>query len=117
MRDKFYKSKAWNNVRLYIWYKQNCLCARCHRAVYVDGITEWLPKEKRLKGIVHHKEYLNDNNYTDDDVALNEDKLEGICIDCHNQEHFANDVIRSDVMFDESGNLVPKRYIPPIENE
>lgn len=107
-RKEFYKSKAWKDTRRYIWLKQSCLCNRCHRAVYVDGLTKWIPKEERLKGIVHHKEYLTDNNYTDDNISLNEDNLEGICIDCHNKEHFRSDIIRQDLMFDDNGDIIPR---------
>lgn len=102
----FYQSKAWKQVRKNIWLKQSCLCAKCHRPVYVDKISEWIPKEKRLKGIVHHKIHLDFNNVYDDSIALNEDNLEGLCIDCHNKEHFSTNVTKSDVMFDEEGNLV-----------
>lgn len=106
MRKDFYQSKAWKDTRKYIWIKQHCLCARCGKPVYVDGISSWLPKEKRLVGIVHHKIYLNEDNYTDDDISLNEDNLEGICIECHNQEHIAKPNVRQGMMFDEYGNLV-----------
>ena len=108
-RQSFYNSKAWKDMRKYIWLKQSCLCARCHRAVYVDGISDYIPKEKRLVGIVHHEEYLNDFNILDDSIALNEDLLKGICIDCHNEEHnLGSGVTKKDVMFDENGNLIPK---------
>lgn len=107
-RKEFYQSKVWKQVRKNIWLKQSCLCAECHRPVYVDKISEWIPKEKRLKGIVHHKEYLNDININDESISLNEDNLEGLCIDCHNKEHFTTDVTKSDVMFDEEGNLVKR---------
>lgn len=107
-RKAFYQSKAWKDIRKYIWLKQNCLCARCNKAVYVGGISKWLPKDKRLIGIVHHKEYLNDINIYDTNISLNEDNLEGICIDCHNKEHFeGTGVTKDDVMFDEQGNLIP----------
>lgn len=109
-RKDLYKSKAWKETRRIIWIKQACLCNRCKRPVYVDGLTEWIPKEKRLIGIVHHKEYLTDINYTDPDIALNENNLEGICIDCHNQEHLNKIPIRKGLWFDEYGNLT---NIPP----
>lgn len=105
-RQEFYQTKVWKQQRQYIWLKQHCLCARCNRAVYVDGISKWIPKEKRLKGIVHHKEYLTDVNFNDNDIALNENNLEGLCIDCHNNEHFKSTSTRNDVMFDEEGNLI-----------
>lgn len=105
-RQEFYQTKAWKQIRKNIWLKQSCLCNRCHRPVYVNGISEYIPKDKRLKGIVHHKEYLTDINFNDDSIALNEDNLEGLCIDCHNKEHFNTGVTRNDVMFDEEGNLI-----------
>ena len=108
-RQSFYNSKAWKQMRKYIWLKQSLLCNRCHRAVYVDGISEWIPKEKRLIGIVHHKNYLNNQNINDDNITLNENNLEGICIDCHNTEHLEGiGSTKNDVMFDKAGNLIPK---------
>ena len=107
-RKDLYKSKAWEKTRNYIWLKQACLCNRCHRAVYVDGLTPWLPKEKRLKGIVHHKQYLTDQNYTDDSIAFAEENLEGLCIDCHNREHFGTGATREGLTFDEFGNLIQR---------
>lgn len=108
-RKEFYQSKIWKQQRYYIWLKQHCLCARCSRAVYVDGLSKWIPKDKRLKGVVHHKIYLDNNNIYDISVSLNEDNLEGLCIDCHNKEHFNLLATREDVLFDEDGNLIPKR--------
>lgn len=107
-REEFYQSKPWKMVRRNVWLKQRCLCIRCKRAVYVNGISKFIPKEKRLKGIVHHKEYLNDDNYLDINVSLNEDNLEGLCIDCHNQEHFSSLSTREDLKFDSDGNLIPR---------
>lgn len=104
-RQEFYQTKAWKSVRKAIWLKQSCLCNRCHRAVYVDGLSKWIPKEKRLKGIVHHKEYLTDDNFGDINIALNEDNLEGVCIDCHNNEHFKSTSTRDGLLFDENGNI------------
>lgn len=107
-REEFYQTKVWKLVRKNIWLKQSCLCNRCHRPVYVNGISEWIPKEKRLKGIVHHKEYLTDINFNDDSISLNEDNLEGVCIDCHNKEHHSTLVTRNDLVFDSEGNIVPR---------
>lgn len=109
VREKFYQSKAWKSVRKNVWLKQSCLCARCNRPVWIKGISdENVPKEKRIKGIVHHRVYLNDINFMDDSIALNEDLLEGLCIDCHNAEHFKTNSMRSDVTFDSDGNLISK---------
>lgn len=108
VREKFYQSKAWKNVRRYVWLKQHCLCARCHRPVFVRGLSDYIPKDKRVKGIVHHVEYLNDTNVYDDSIALNENMLEGLCIECHNKEHFKSNSVRNDVTFDENGDLIAK---------
>ena len=83
IRKEFYNSKAWKSTRKNIWIKQNLLCNRCHKPVYVDGISEWLPKDKRRIGIVHHKEYLDNINIADYNITLREDNLEGLCKDCH----------------------------------
>lgn len=106
-RQEFYQTKAWKKVRKNIWLKQSCLCARCDRPVYVDGLSPWMSKEKRLKGIIHHKEYLDDTNFNDINISLNEDNLEGLCIDCHNKEHFKSLVTRKDLRFDDDGNIIP----------
>ena len=51
-------------------------------------------------------------NINDENISLNEDNLEGLCIDCHNNEHFSTNVTKLDVMFDEKGNLVKRWYSP-----
>lgn len=104
-RSQFYHSKVWNQVRKNIWLKQNLLCNRCGLPVYVDGISDYIPKENRRTGIVHHKIYLDNINVYDDTIALDEDNLEGICIDCHNKEHFKTNGIRNDYLFDDDGNI------------
>ena len=107
-RAEFYQSKAWKQLRKVIWLRQHCLCARCGRAVYVKGLTDYIPNDKRVKGIVHHKEYLDDVNVYDDSISLNEEKLEGLCIFCHNTEHFKSKSPQHDVIFDSNGNLIKK---------
>ncbi|MCM1052460.1 MAG: hypothetical protein NC483_00560 [Ruminococcus sp.] len=111
-RQEFYQTKAWKQVRKNIWLKQSCLCARCHRPVYVNGISDYVSKDKRLKGIVHHKEYLTDVNFNDINISLNENNLEGVCIDCHNVEHFTASVTRNDLTFDVEGNIILKENPP-----
>lgn len=104
-RKQFYHSKVWNQVRKNIWLKQNLLCNRCGLPVYVDGISDYIPKENRRIGIVHHKIYLDNINVYDDNIALDEDNLEGICITCHNKEHFKTNGIRNNYLFDDDGNI------------
>ena len=105
IRKEFYQSKAWQDVRKTVWIKQNLLCNRCHKPVYVDGISDYLPKGKRRTGIVHHKIYLDDSNVSDKDITLNIDNLEGLCKDCHEKEHNKGQATRNNYYFDEDGNL------------
>lgn len=108
IRKDFYHSKAWQDVRKTIWLKQNLLCNRCHRPVYVDGISEYIPKDKRIIGIVHHKIYLDEININDINVTLNIDNLEGLCKDCHEKEHKSSAGLRKEYEFDEEGNLIKR---------
>lgn len=108
VRKDFYNSKAWKQVKNNIWIKQHLLCNRCHKPVYVDGLSDYLPKDKRRTGIVHHKIYLNNSNVYDDSIALDEKNLEGICKDCHELEHHQDQVTRDEYAFDELGSLILK---------
>ena len=78
--------------------------------MYVDGISEYIPKEKRRIGIVHHKEYLDDYNVSNTDITLNIDNLEGLCKDCHEKEHNTSPSIRKEYLFDEEGNLIKRAW-------
>ena len=107
-RQEIYNSKAWKQIRYGYALYRNCKCERCQRAVYVTGINDYLPKEKRLRYIVHHKRYINELNKNDDEVVYDWDNLELLCIDCHNDEHFGIKSTKKGLKFDEYGNLVEK---------
>ena len=108
IRKDFYQSKAWKQVRKNVWIKQNLLCAICNKPVYVDGLSDYLPKEKRRTGIVHHKIWLDNNNIQDDNITLNEDNLIGICKECHELVHHENKSCRKDMIFDEDGYIIKR---------
>lgn len=109
IRKEFYNSKLWKEVKNNIWIKQHLLCNRCGKPVYVDGISEWIPKDKRRTGIVHHKIYLNNTNIYDDNITINEDNLEGVCKWCHEHVcHNTDTSIRKDYEFDDEGNIKPR---------
>lgn len=109
IRHSFYQSKAWKDVRKYIWLKQHLLCNRCGKPVYVDGISDYLPKDKRRIGIVHHKIYLDNINVYDPNITLNEDNLEGVCKWCHEHVcHNTDTSTRKDYEFDDEGNIKPR---------
>ena len=106
MSREIYQSKYWKQIRLSYALSKHCICERCGRPVYVDGITDYLPKDRRLRYVVHHKTYISDDNITDDDIVYNTDNLELLCIDCHNTEHKAEGSTKKGLMFDTMGNLV-----------
>ena len=88
-----YQSKQWQKVRN-LKIAMQPFCERC----LLKGI--YTPAK-----IVHHKEYITDENYFNDNVFFNLDNLESICISCHNEEHFAD---KKEYYFDNEGNLVKK---------
>lgn len=108
IRKSFYQSKLWKQVKNNIWLKQSCLCAICHKPVYVNGISDYIPKDKRRTGIVHHKVWLDDSNVYDENFSINEDNLIGICKECHENEHHKDISTRKEFMFDEQGNLIKR---------
>lgn len=108
VRKEFYNSKAWKNIRLGVWMNQKCLCNRCHKPVYVDGLSEWIPKEKRRTGIVHHKIYLDNINVYDPNITLDANNLEGLCKECHELEHHQDVSVRKGYVFDDEGNIISK---------
>lgn len=85
----FYKSKEWKRTRLYIMEKYNYICQMCGGAAY----------------IVHHIEHLNAHNVNDPYIALGEDNLTAVCLDCHNKLHFNEGITQDGLYFDDDGNL------------
>ena len=88
---KKYNCKRWKDLRK---YKKNInpFCERC-----------LLKGKYNPAYIVHHKEYITQDNYMDDNVFYNIDNLESLCLECHNKEHFSDKV---DYTFDKEGNLI-----------
>lgn len=87
---KKYNCKRWRLLR-----KQKILldpfCERC----LLNGIYN-------ATYIVHHKEYVTQENFMDDNVFYNIDNLESLCLACHNKEHFGE---KQNYFFDEEGNI------------
>lgn len=106
-RLEFYNSKTWKRNRVAYAISRNCICERCGRPVYVSGINEALPKNKRLRYIVHHKKHLNESNITDVNVSLDWNNLELLCIECHNIEHTEKPT-REELTFNQAGQLVKR---------
>lgn len=93
---KKYKSKRWQKLRQQKLI-MNPLCERCQaKGIYNSAY------------IIHHKEYITDLNYQDDNIFYNINNLESLCHECHNKEHFKD---KEEYFFDENGDLIA----PPTE--
>lgn len=91
---KKYKSKRWQKLRQNKLIL-NPLCERC------------IKKNKYNSAyFIHHKEYVTDLNYEDDNVFFNIDNLESLCFDCHQKEHFANE---DEYYFDDNGDIIKSK--------
>ena len=104
----FYKTTRWKNTRKLYALSKHCICERCGVPIYMSGINDYLPKDKRIKGIVHHKIHLDSTNYMKEEIAYSFDNLELLCIDCHNNEHMSKELLRDGYKFDEEGNIIKK---------
>lgn len=90
----FYHSAAWQSLSRAFLLSRRYICERCG-----------CPAE-----IAHHRVYLTPANLTNADISLNPDKLEALCLACHNAEHFGRGgaTVRG-LTFDENGDLSPVR--------
>lgn len=100
---QFYHSRAWQDVRAFVWDRAHGLCERCmERGEVVPA------------NVVHHKVPLSPENMDDPDVALNPERLIALCDECHTEVHgmlgvgALNGAKRQEprVGFDENGNVV-----------
>lgn len=72
---KFYKSKNWK-AKSVSYRKQHPLCERClKKGLYVPA------------QLVHHKIHIDQSNFEDPMILLNDNNLESLCRECHAQEH------------------------------
>lgn len=85
---RFYKSKAWLVARNLKINATQGMCERC------GAIGEE----------VHHKIRLTVENVNDTSISLNQDNLEFLCKDCHNDEH--GRFKKNNTIFDEDGNFL-----------
>ena len=88
----FYNSKKWQRARKLCISRNHGICERCGKAF------------ASRKLIVHHKVYLNETNIHDENISLNQDNLELLCIDCHNEEHLHDN--ERIIYFDEQGKVI-----------
>ena len=90
--DKFYHSTKWRKLRKFIVESRRGICEKCGK-----------PGAE-----VHHKIPISIYNVNDISISLNPDNLELLCKACHDKERTKHFDVRSDVAFDENGNMIKK---------
>lgn len=100
---KFYHSKAWQEVRAFVWDRAHGLCERCAEK-----------GEVKPADVVHHKIPLSISNMDDPKIALDPGNLMALCNDCHTEVHKELGIgvlgtkieEKPRVGFDEEGNVI-----------
>ena len=94
----FYKSKAW----------QACRQSYISKRITIDGGLCERCKD-RVGYILHHKTKLTPLNINNPDITLNHCRLEYLCKQCHDNEHYYDmHNLEAPVSFDEHGQLIPR---------
>lgn len=73
---RFYKSKAWQRCRAYVWSRDRGLCVDCMRRGIVTPAEE-----------VHHVKPITPENINDPGITLNPENLISLCRECHKARH------------------------------
>lgn len=85
-KRKFYDGKEWKHIRAEVMKRDNYECQECKRQgkVFLDTHEySERAKRKKIKLVVDHIKELEDRP----ELALDEDNLEVICVQCHNIKH------------------------------
>lgn len=90
---RIYKTKLWQETRKAVIERDRAICFFCGKIV-------------AKRATVHHKEELNEENYTDFDVAFNLDNLVCCHPECHNFHHerfgYKHGIVNDDLTIDYS---------------
>ena len=97
--EAFYHSAAWKKAQKLAMQLHYGVCEKCGRPAK----------------IIHHKIWLTPENIGNQDIALGQDNLMALCIDCHNRIHAKAASVREGLEFDGSGQLV-RMQSPPFKN-
>lgn len=76
---KFYNSKHWRTLRNRIRTTKRMRCDVCGRLIHG-------------KSIVDHIIEIDETNYQDESITLNEDNLQLLCLECHNTKTFQSKI-------------------------
>ncbi|MFS0783562.1 HNH endonuclease [Bacillus sp. 1P06AnD] len=85
-KSSFYNSPEWKTLRKRIKQRDNYECQECKRngLVRIDtNAYSEKAKRKKIELVVHHIKELEHHP----ELALDEDNLETVCVECHNKEH------------------------------
>jgi 5-methylcytosine-specific restriction endonuclease McrA len=92
-----YKTKLWEETRKAVIARDKGICFFCGKLI-------------SKRATVHHKEELNEDNYTDFDVAFNMDNLVVCHAECHNEHHerfgYKHSIVKDDLTIDYSRRKV-----------
>lgn len=96
---KFYQSIPWKRVRRLKRQLARGVCEEC-------GNAGWE---------VHHKIPLTLANIDNHNISMGLDNLELLCTSCHNAKRSEETQVRSDITFDDEGNVIEKtrKHTPP----
>lgn len=93
LRYKVYRSKRWKDLRKYVILRDKSICYFCGKLVSTHAT-------------VHHKEELNELNFTDERVAYDPTNLVCCHQDCHNIHHerfgYKKSIVNDDLSIDYS---------------
>ena len=88
-----YKTKLWQETRKAVIDRDRAICFFCGKIV-------------TKRPTVHHKQELNEDNWTDFDIAYNMDNLVCCHAECHNAHHerfgYKASIVNNDLTIDYS---------------
>ena len=84
----FYQSKAWKDVRDFVFNRDFGICQVCGKSAK----------------IVHHVIWITEQNINDVNVTLNPINLILVCKFCHDRIH--SSIEDNGISFDEQGNII-----------
>lgn len=76
---KFYNSKPWITLRNKIRKDKRMRCDMCGRLIHG-------------KSIVDHMIEIDETNYQDESITLNEENCQLLCLECHNTKTFQSKI-------------------------
>ena len=93
MREKVYKTARWKKIRQAVIDRDKDICYFCHRLIL-------------KRRTIHHMQELNEENWSDEEVAYNLDNLVECHSDCHDYHHqrfgYKESIVNTDLSIDYS---------------